>query len=273
MLAGALALVVLQAHMPQADEMTVATDMTSSEVEMAKSETASVAETEGAQSIAETLAPAKPLPVPELPQQKASASTVEADEAAPSPFAIDESRWSGQAPATASDTSRALADAIASAGSDGDVVSGNAFAPLMAENPASTSDRITTAAISPQAEEGAAQVDVAESEADIAALEQAFARREAQGFALVSTGESAEPDLGGEERLSSMATGMGTVDRHVNLRAEADNDATILAVVPQNGQVAILDDCPNWCAVEYEGHQGYIFGTFIEREDTATDSL
>lgn len=270
LLAGALAFVVLQSHMPQADEIiAAATDMTSSEAEMATSETAPAGETEATQPITDRLATAKPLPVAESPQQReASAPDLEAEESVPQ-LAVDEARWSGQVPAAASGTSQALAEMLASAGADRDVVSGNAFAPLLAENPASASDQTMTAAINPRADDGTAQVDVAESEADVAALEQAYATREAQGFALAA----AEPGPDSEAPAASMATGTGIVDRHVNLRAEADNDATILAVVPQNGQVAILDDCPNWCAVEYDGHQGYIFGNFIERETTAAGNL
>lgn len=49
----------------------------------------------------------------------------------------------------------------------------------------------------------------------------------------------------------------------VNLRAAADKDAEILLVVPKNVSIEAQENC-TWCAVTYQGSQGYIYKSFID---------
>lgn len=49
----------------------------------------------------------------------------------------------------------------------------------------------------------------------------------------------------------------------VNLRAAPDKNAKVLLVVPENVSIEAQDNCI-WCAVTYEGSQGYIYKSFID---------
>lgn len=49
----------------------------------------------------------------------------------------------------------------------------------------------------------------------------------------------------------------------VNLRAAADKDAEVLLVVPKNVSIEAQENC-TWCAVTYQGSQGYIYKSFID---------
>ena len=58
-------------------------------------------------------------------------------------------------------------------------------------------------------------------------------------------------------------TSTGQVTVSVNLRAAEDKNSEILAVVPQDAEV-VLGDCGKWwCAVSYDGHQGFIGKNFV----------
>ena len=59
-------------------------------------------------------------------------------------------------------------------------------------------------------------------------------------------------------------TPTGQVTISVNLRAAEDKNSEILAVVPQDAEV-VLGDCGRWwCAVSYDGHQGFIGKNFVQ---------
>ncbi len=166
-----------------------------------------------------------------------------AEEEAPSAF--DAARWGAAASAADVQAARQIANVFAQAPEAHEVTAETAFAPLFgtrqqpAPSPTHTGSIPRAAAVDP------AEVPVAETEAEAAALEQ---RLFVEGEAVPATGR------------------LATADRHVNMRATADNDATILAVVPQNGTVELLDHCPNWCQVEYRGQRGYVFGSFLRRD-------
>ena len=55
----------------------------------------------------------------------------------------------------------------------------------------------------------------------------------------------------------------GRAAKWVNLRAGPDNDAAVLAVVPYDAAILTQPDCPHWCAVVYDGRQGYIYKSFV----------
>lgn len=52
-------------------------------------------------------------------------------------------------------------------------------------------------------------------------------------------------------------------NRAVNMRASPDKNAPVLLVVPANAQIETQADC-SWCAITYQGNQGYIYKSFID---------
>lgn len=57
-----------------------------------------------------------------------------------------------------------------------------------------------------------------------------------------------------------------TVNASVNMREAADNDATILAVLPRGSAVEIIG-CDLWCEVAAAGKRGYVFKRFVDGVD------
>jgi hypothetical protein len=53
------------------------------------------------------------------------------------------------------------------------------------------------------------------------------------------------------------------VTTHVNMRAEAENSAAVLTVVPAGKNVQVVE-CRGWCEVSYEGQQGFIHQRFLK---------
>jgi hypothetical protein len=53
------------------------------------------------------------------------------------------------------------------------------------------------------------------------------------------------------------------VTSHVNLRATADNNAKVVAVVPAGKNVDVVE-CKQWCEVSYNDQQGYIHKRFLK---------
>lgn len=164
------------------------------------------------------------------------------DEAAPPAAAVSEFEWSGSRPA-----------------SDADDFTASIPDPELVEAVASTSDRVA----------------VAESDLEIAALEEAQqrevaavldeVRRDGESYFSEMSSETAEP--------AAIASGPGRPARttqFVNMRATADNDAEILSVVPANTAIEVTDDCPNWCAVTHEGQAGFIYNSFLDVEEGAS---
>ena len=125
-------------------------------------------------------------------------------------------------------------------------------------------DQQRTAAI-PPAMPGASQmkgpvVPVAETEDEILALE-AIQRSEVEEDVGPPSDEwtAAIP----QEPAPSLVP--ATTTQYVNLRAAPDDDGEVLEVVPALASIEAEGEC-NWCAVTYEGRQGYIYKTFISYE-------
>jgi hypothetical protein len=118
-------------------------------------------------------------------------------------------------------------------------------------------DSILTSAIPTSDTGAAAEVAVAESEAEIAELEDRLADRDGEAFVVAAASDIAA-QFGGDAPE-------GTVTSYVNLRAGPENDAEILQIVPENANVTLLDHCPNWCEVEHDGVRGFIYGSFVDR--------
>jgi uncharacterized protein YraI len=100
-------------------------------------------------------------------------------------------------------------------------------------------------------------VAVAETTEELLALE-AIQRREVEAdLAETSTETTAaiRPDPG--PRVAATAT------TWVNLRAGPSDDAEVLTVVPGDAEIQAEAGC-NWCAVTYEGRDGYIYKNFID---------
>ncbi len=53
------------------------------------------------------------------------------------------------------------------------------------------------------------------------------------------------------------------VTTHVNMRASADNDGKVVAVVPAGKNVDVIE-CKQWCEVSYNDQQGYIHKRFLK---------
>lgn len=128
-------------------------------------------------------------------------------------------------------------------------------APIPAAGPAllpagaATPDPGSTAAI-PRllpAEPAAPEADVAVAETDdeIAALEEIQA-------------EENRDDLGGNAQMRP-----ATVTSAVNLRAGPDNDAEVVKVLPDGAEIEAEDGC-RWCRVAHDGVSGYVYRNFID---------
>lgn len=113
----------------------------------------------------------------------------------------------------------------------------------------------TTAAIGdePASEE---PVAVAESDPEIAQLE---AQQQEENEALIQeeNGNAFNSPIMGEARAN----------QHVNLRAGPSDNARVLMVVPARARIQAAKDCAYWCEVVYEGKRGFIYKSFIARDD------
>ena len=69
--------------------------------------------------------------------------------------------------------------------------------------------------------------------------------------------------LAGEQPAAAPQMVAGHALKWVNMRAGPDNDAEILAVVPFDAALQAEKGCDHWCAVTYDGEQGYIYHSFI----------
>lgn len=134
----------------------------------------------------------------------------------------------------------------------------------------------------------AAPVAIAETEADVAALEARMASEGAETGAAAETvsadaGTPAaiEPEPASPEEVVAAVSGESpaagrapngkpmspaTAAKYVNLRAGPDNDAAVVAVVPAGGSILAETGCRLWCAVVHDGQSGYIFNSFIRRQ-------
>ena len=77
----------------------------------------------------------------------------------------------------------------------------------------------------------------------------------------------ATPQIVAQAPASSKPNSSGlknaVTNRAVNMRASPDKNAPVLGVVPANVQFETQANC-SWCAITYEGNQGYIYKSFID---------
>lgn len=115
-------------------------------------------------------------------------------------------------------------------------------------------DASATASI-PTIAGSADDVQVAESEAEVAKLEAATGMVDGQAASQPPTDLADKP-------LPTMKT--ARVTKYVNLRAGPADESRVIAVVPANAEVKVESGC-QWCTVVYNGQRGYIYKSFIRR--------
>lgn len=134
---------------------------------------------------------------------------------------------------------------------------------LPAENPAEaiqpplpSADDIAAVLATPEPGTFASSVEVAETTEELLALEEAQRREVEADLAGTSdeTTAAIQPDSG--PKVGAKAT------TWVNLRGGPSDDAEVLLVVPGNAAIEAETGC-NWCAVSYDGRDGYIYKNFI----------
>lgn len=57
----------------------------------------------------------------------------------------------------------------------------------------------------------------------------------------------------------------------VNMRAGPDNDEAVVAVVPAEAELEVVE-CTNWCEVIFDGKRGWIYSKFVQRSRAAFGS-
>ncbi|MEZ5812326.1 MAG: hypothetical protein R3D45_13015 [Rhizobiaceae bacterium] len=185
---------------------------------------------------------------------KAETAGVEARMADPAPLAKNNPRWADEAPepVIAADDNRAV-NALETAfnGKRDDVVDANVDGDASSTLVAALSD-----------------VDVAETEADVLALE-----KEMNPDVATSSIEQAEEIRPARISAPSFATGDLTSARAtkwVNMRASNNKHAAKMLVVPQDAEILADPACQHWCRVVYDGRLGYIYRTYIRFPGEAT---
>lgn len=105
----------------------------------------------------------------------------------------------------------------------------------------------------------APDVPVAETDDEIAVLEdiQSEENREDLGQAAPAAADDADTAGGGAGMRPA------TVSSAVNMRAGPDNDAEVVKVLPARAGIDAEADC-NWCKVVHEGTTGYVYKSFID---------
>ncbi|MEX0346614.1 MAG: hypothetical protein AB3N20_16940 [Rhizobiaceae bacterium] len=114
-------------------------------------------------------------------------------------------------------------------------------------------------------------VEVAESEDDVIALEEkmspgvasAYAPAEGEEEPIRPAGISA-PSFNTSDLVPARAT------KWVNMRVKNNKYAAKLMVVPQNAEIRSDPSCQHWCRVVYDGRLGYIYRTYIRFPGTVT---
>lgn len=102
------------------------------------------------------------------------------------------------------------------------------------------------------------EVDIAETEAEIAALESVQRTQVEEDIGVPSAPAVASVAADSDLRNA-------TTTGHVNMRAGPNDEAEVLAIIPASTHIQVEADC-NWCAVAYEGRSGYIYRSFISYE-------
>ncbi|WP_099867134.1 hypothetical protein [Pararhizobium haloflavum] len=121
-------------------------------------------------------------------------------------------------------------------------------------------DRATTAAIADDGLRGSETVEIAETDAEIAALEAAAA--------------AAQTDMPNAAFVGSVDLIPARVKEYVNFRTAPDNGSDVIRVLPGGTEIDAqpLDQCVHFCQVTVDGEPGYIGKTFIAYEDTVADA-
>lgn len=113
---------------------------------------------------------------------------------------------------------------------------------------------------------------VASNEADIAILEviQMPSAEEDEAEPVVMTPDEPEASEAvvqapAPAAAAKAASGLrsAVTNGAVNMRASPDKNAPVLLVVPANTAIETQSGC-SWCAVTYQGNQGYIYKSFID---------
>lgn len=136
-----------------------------------------------------------------------------------------------------------------------------------------TPDPTASVSAAPDGLRGTLDVQVAETEAEIAKLEAATGMVDetvAKDAASTSTPAATPPAPG---PLPKLETAQAT--KFVNLRAEPAGEAKVIVVIPENAAIEAETDC-GWCTVVYKGQRGYIYKSFINRgtaEKEATNGV
>ncbi|MDA4848465.1 SH3 domain-containing protein [Hoeflea poritis] len=108
-------------------------------------------------------------------------------------------------------------------------------------------------------------VEVAETEAEIAEMEQKMAALDSENFNVLR-----QPVL--PEASPAIGSGMvkSKARKWVNLRAEPNNTAPIVDIVPAKASILADQNCTRWCGVVYKGQKGFIYRTFIIRPERSS---
>lgn len=109
-------------------------------------------------------------------------------------------------------------------------------------------------------------VDIAESEAEVVALEEQMNPELTTGAISYAPEEQEENIKPARITAPSFATGDLTSARAtkwVNMRAGKNKYAAKMLVVPQNAQIKADPACKHWCRVAYDGRLGYVYRTYI----------
>lgn len=110
---------------------------------------------------------------------------------------------------------------------------------------------------------------IASNEAEIAVLEviQMPPAEEESVPTVIPERRPTTPQIVAQAPSSSKPNSAGlknaVTNRAVNMRASPNKNAPVLAVVPANVQIEAQTNC-SWCAITYEGNQGYIYKSFID---------
>jgi hypothetical protein len=180
------------------------------------------------------------------------------------PLTADDPRWGGQTDGEARPRDRQLASQLGSGAGDAAARRpGGAFAAALSQLPPSDRasvradplDRATTSAIGEQSP----GVDVAETDAEVAALEAAAAAEQSDMPDAAFAGE-------GQRMMAAR------IREYVNLRDGPSNESNVITIVPAGTSVEAqpIEECVHFCAVTVDGERGYIGKTFIAYEDAPT---
>ncbi|NND49106.1 MAG: SH3 domain-containing protein [Rhizobiales bacterium] len=209
---------------------------------------------------------------PDAPRQGALTASERAPGAEASAGPVAPSR--GAAPAQSGGGVTVLRPRLDQPGITGSV----AALPAPARAEAALSDPAAPAAVNPPATAGqpaqSAQAQSAQAQPVPAPAVMFAPRQRVENETLsrlLAMARSANPGAGTENRdepagtsgqVASVSTARATT--YVNMRAGPDNDEPVVAVVPAEAELEVVE-CTNWCEVVFDGHRGWIYSKFVER--------